>query len=77
MKMKTITLSGGFHGAADIDLRVKNGVLSAGQYKRLNNHMCGIKDCVCGWRGFDLTGIDRAAFRAMLDDVNYKSWATK
>jgi hypothetical protein len=72
MKTQTITLSGGFHGAADIDLRVKNGALSTSQYKRLDKHMCGISKCICGWRGFDLSGIDRAAFSEMLTDANYR-----
>ena len=75
LKMKTqkITLSGGFHNAAQIDLRVKDGALSLGQYKRLSNHMCGINGCVCGWRGFDLEGMDRTTFNEMLLDVAYKS----
>ena len=72
MKTQTITLSGGFHNSPNIDLRVKNNALSIGQYKRLDKHMCGIKDCICGWRGFDLSGIDRAAFSEMLLDVNYR-----
>ena len=62
MKTQKITLSGGFQNAPDIDLRVKNNALSIGQYKRLDKHMCSVKNCICGWRGFDLTGIDRAAF---------------
>ena len=67
-----ITLSGGFHGAAPIDLRVKNNTLSAGQYKRLQKHMCGIDKCVCAWRGYDLQGIDRDIFSEMLMAVSYK-----
>jgi hypothetical protein len=66
MNTQKIILSGGFHNAPDINLRVKNGKLSIGQLDRLDRHMCGIKDCICGWRGFDLHGIDRAAFSEML-----------
>ena len=75
MKTQKITLSGGFHNAANIDLRVKNGELSIGQYKRLDNHMCGVDKCICGWRGYELDGINRAIFSEMLMDVSYKAWS--
>lgn len=50
---KQITVSGGFHHAGDITIRAKvdprGGIkLSAGQVKRLGDHMCGIKGCICG-----------------------------
>jgi hypothetical protein len=77
MGTQKITLSGGFHGAPNIGLRVKNNALSIGQYKRLDKHMCGIKDCICGWRGFDLIGIDRAAFSQMLDDAERRKSMSK
>ena len=75
MKTQKITLSGGFHNSRPINLRVKDGALSVGQYKRLDNHMCGIKKCVCGWRGFDFQGIDPAVFFEMLVNVNYKIYS--
>jgi hypothetical protein len=75
--MKKITLSGGFHNAAPIVLRVKDDALSLGQYKRLNKHMCGVDRCICGWRGFDLEGIDRTTFSDMLMNVSYESTQRK
>ena len=69
-----ITLSGGFHNSSPIDLRIKNNELSLGQYKRLSNHMCGIKECVCGWRGYELDGINRNVFSEMLLNVGYRSF---
>jgi hypothetical protein len=74
MKTQKITLSGGFHNAAPINLRLKTNELSMGQYKRLDNHMCGIKKCICGWRGYDLVGIDQKVFDEILLDVSYKIW---
>ena len=68
--MKQISLSGGFHNAARINLRVKDGALSVGQYKRLNKHMCGVDRCICGWRGYDLEGMDRAIFSEMIFDAS-------
>jgi hypothetical protein len=68
--MKQISLSGGFHNAARINLRVKDDALSIGQYKRLNKHMCGVDRCICGWRGYDLEGIDRAIFSEMIFDAS-------
>ena len=72
MRTQKITLSGGFHNASDINLRLKNDELSEGQYKRLRNHMCGIKECVCGWRGYELDGIDPSVFLQILLDVEYR-----
>ena len=71
--MLKVTLSGGFHNASPIDLRVKDNALSVGQYKRLGNHMCGIKDCVCGWRGYEITGISKPDFAEMVMNASYKS----
>ena len=70
-----INLSGGFHNVPRIDLRVKNNALSIGQYKRLTAHMCGIKECICGWRGYELEGINRAIFGEILENVSYKIWS--
>ena len=72
MKIQKITLSGGFHNAAPIDLQLKNNELSIGQYKRLNRHMCGVNECICGWRGYDLIGIEEKIFDEILLDVAYK-----
>lgn len=60
--MKYMTLSGGFHNAGAIRVRVneqqyndlKEGfypldeILSEGQMKNLNRHFCGVKGCTCG-----------------------------
>lgn len=69
-----VTVSGGFHNSADISLRIKGEKISAGQYKRLTNHMCGIKDCICGPRhGWEINGMQRGAFLEMLEEANYAS----
>lgn len=68
-----ITLSGGFHNVSRIDLRIKDDALSLGQYKRLSNHMCGIKNCVCGWRGYELNGINKHDFDEIVMNAGYKS----
>jgi hypothetical protein len=75
--MKKITLSGGFHNARRITLHVKDDTLSEGQYKRLDKHMCGVDRCICGWRGYDLEGIDRSTFREMVMDVTIQSMQRK
>ena len=72
--MLKVTLYGGFHNVSRIDLRIKNDQLSIGQYKRLGNHMCGIKGCVCGWLGYEIEGINKNVFYEMLVDVNYRSF---
>jgi hypothetical protein len=75
MKTQKITLSGGFHNSRPINLRLKTNQLSVGQYKRLDNHMCGVDKCICGWRGYELVGINRTIFSEMLIDVSYKAWS--
>lgn len=75
--MKKITLSGGFHNARRITLHVKDEKMSEGQYKRLDKHMCGVDRCICGWRGYDLEGIDKALFSEMLMNANYESMQRK
>jgi len=71
--MLKVTLSGGFHNASPINLRVKDGSLSLGQYKRLQNHMCGIKNCVCGWLGYEIDGISKPDFSEMVMNASYQS----
>ena len=71
--VESITLTGGFHNVAPITIRVKDGEISVGQYKRLSNHMCGIKGCICGWRGYDLSGVSAKRFGEMLDDAGYRA----
>lgn len=75
--MQKIVLSGGFHNAPRITLHVKDGALSVGQYKRLNKHMCGVDRCICGWRGYDLEGMDRAIFSEMIMDASCQSMQRK
>lgn len=72
MKRQIITVSGGFHNCSPITLHIKGGAMSVGQYKRLEKHMCGVDRCICGWRGFDIVGIDRTLFSEMKLDVSYK-----
>lgn len=76
MTTKTITLSGGFHNASPITARIKDGAMSAGQYKRLDKHMCGVDKCICGWRGYDLEGdMTKAELGAILMDTAYAASA--
>lgn len=60
--MRYVTFSGGFHNSGEIRVRVNERqynalregfysyeeILSKYQMKRLDNHFCGIKDCMCG-----------------------------
>lgn len=74
MSTTQVTVSGGFHNASDITLKIKNQKISSGQYKRLTNHMCGIKGCICGPRhGWEIDGIQRQEFLEMLDEASYAS----
>lgn len=63
MKTIQITVSGGFHNAGVIAMRLKadprGGVLlSQWQAKRLGDHMCGIKGCICGMHhGWEVEGV--------------------
>lgn len=70
--MKKITLSGGFHNCAPINISVpertyeslRRGdvsitdyhVLTASQQRKLSAHFCGIRGCMCG-------GVARAAIK--------------
>ena len=75
---KTIefTVSGGFHNAGEITMRAKSdsrgGIsLSTGQAKRLGNHMCGIKGCICGMHhGWLVDGVSRSDLAEALTDAN-------
>lgn len=70
----TATVSGGFHNAREITLRIKDEKISVGQYKRLTNHMCGIKNCICGpHHGWDIDGMQHGAFFEMLEEASYAS----
>lgn len=60
--MKKLTLSGGFHNAAETTIQVsgndykalKSGnvalgeILTPAQERRLRRHFCGIQGCTCG-----------------------------
>jgi hypothetical protein len=72
MSKTTVIVSGGFHNSRPITLRVGEK-MSAGQYKRLENHMCGIQGCVCGWRGFEIIGMGRDAFVNLTNDAVYQA----
>lgn len=58
--MKTITISGGFHARREMTVRAQeeNGAISLSVYQlhRIDRHMCGIKGCICGMRGWEITG---------------------
>jgi hypothetical protein len=73
---KTITVSGGFHNADDITIRAKvdprGGIkLSQGQVKRLGDHMCGVKGCICGMHhGWLVRGVSRNDLSEALADTD-------
>lgn len=74
MATAQVTISGGFHNVSDINLRINDGKISSGQYKRLWNHMCPVTDCICGTRhGWDIVGIPRNQFMEMLEEAKYAS----
>lgn len=79
MTTTQITISGGFHGVADITVRAKHDAhgdikLSSGQYKRINAHMCGVKGCICSIRhGWLIDGASRDAFVAALENAAYEA----
>lgn len=56
----TVTVSGGFHNVGPLRLRIKGGdeSLSAGQYKRLKKHLCGVAECQCETLKHEISGID-------------------
>ncbi len=71
METKTITISGGFHNVPEITVRVKDGKLSVGQYKKIASHLCGISGCVCGGGNADVDGMDKNEFREMMTEASY------
>ena len=64
-----ITVSGGFHNVSEITLKIRDEKMSAGQYKRLHNHLCGISGCICGGRGAEVSGMPKDAFWEMVVDA--------
>jgi hypothetical protein len=72
---KQVTVSGGFHKADEITIRAKvdprGGIkLSQGQAKRLGNHMCGVKGCICGMHhGWLVSGVSRNDLSEALADA--------
>jgi hypothetical protein len=77
MATTQITISGGFHNVAPITARVTDGKLSIGQYKRLSNHLCGIKGCICGGRGAEIEGMKAAEFWEMLSDASAREYMAR
>ncbi|MBK5204911.1 MAG: hypothetical protein JJD98_05745 [Polaromonas sp.] len=76
MTTTKVTVSGGFHNAGEIAILVKDGKLSTGQYKRLTNHFCGIKECVCGGVGrADVDGMPRRDFMEMVENASFYAYA--
>ena len=70
----TITISGGFHNSSPITLRLRDGAMSVGQYKRLTSHMCGIKGCICGMRhGWEIDGISPEALAEATQNAAYNA----
>ena len=71
-----VTVSGGFHSASEISLRAKvdprGGIkLSDGQAKRLGNHVCGIRGCICGMHhGWLVDGVSKGDLAEAMHDAN-------
>jgi hypothetical protein len=63
-----VTVSGGFHNVGPMRLRIRGGdeSLSAGQYKRLKKHLCGIEECQCETLKHDVSGIDAKRWEEIL-----------
>lgn len=73
-EITTVTVSGGFHNSSPITLRLRAGAMSVGQYKRLTNHMCGIKGCICGMRhGWEVNGISLADLAEATQNAAYEA----
>ena len=74
-KTANVRVSGGFHNAGRIALRLKPGprggvLLSQHQAKRLGDHMCGIKDCICGMHhGWEVEGVSRNDLAEAIQDA--------
>jgi hypothetical protein len=71
MKASKVTVEGGFHNVGPISLILKNDKMSAGQYKRLQKHLCPTNGCICGGRGIEITGMSREAFLSAREDASY------
>jgi hypothetical protein len=75
--MKQVTISGGFHNSPPMTLHITGGRISPYQYRKIDRHMCGIRGCVCGWRGFDLSGMARDEFLHSVANAQYALWKSK
>jgi hypothetical protein len=70
--IKKVSISDGFHGAQNINLNIKNDNISVFQYKRLINHMCGVKNCICGpQHGWIVDGMPKQGFFDLLMSAAY------
>lgn len=78
-KTKMIAISGGFHNASEITIRAKIDprggiVLSEGQAKKISNHMCGVKGCICGMHhGWIIEGSDRGELSEALNETDART----
>lgn len=78
--IKQITISGGFHNAGAITVRAKidprGGItLSQHQAKRIGDHMCGIRGCICGMHhGWLIEGSDRNEISEAFRDAQIQSY---
>lgn len=77
---KKITISGGFHNAGAITIRAKIDprggiILSPAQARRVGNHMCGVKGCICGMHhGWEIEGSDRGELSEAFNEADVKSY---
>ncbi len=78
-KTKTVTISGGYHNASEITIRAKidprGGIIvSEGQAKKISNHMCGVKGCICGMHhGWIVEGLDRGELGEALNETDART----
>jgi len=75
MSTTKTTVSGGFHNATPITLSIRGDKMSLRQYDRLNKHMCGVSGCICGWRGFEVTGVTKEKLLEMTEFADYARYA--
>ena len=77
---KKITIGGGFHNAGAITIRAKIDprggiILSPAQAKRVGNHMCCVKGCICGMQhGWEIEGSDRGELSEAFNEADVKSY---
>ncbi len=59
-----VSVSGGFHNAKTLNLRVKDNKITVSQFKKIRKHMCGVTGCtcVCGAGSWDIDGMNRHEF---------------